>query len=104
MMMRYLYALPPMMLAIAWTMWQVRRRGLDRWLGGYLLHPRRRRAVRNGEAVHLLLCVADHFGPRGGGACDGGAAARGGRGVGEDPRVFGGVQGAEGGARLRRAF
>jgi hypothetical protein len=91
-----LYLLPPMMLGIAWTMWQMRRRGLDRWLGGYLLHTRRRRAVRRGEAVHLLLCVADHFEPRWSGASDEVAAARVGRWLEEYPRLFGRFRDADG--------
>jgi hypothetical protein len=40
-----------------------RLRGLDRWLLPYLLDAGRRRAVRPGEPIHLLLCIADHFEP-----------------------------------------
>src|SRR2546421_11393646 len=91
-----LYLLPLIALGIAWTMWQMRGRGLDRWLGGYLLPPRRRRAVRSGEAVHLLLCMADHFEPRWGGASDEVAAARVRRWVEEYPRLFGRFRDADG--------
>src|SRR6267154_1312195 len=91
-----LYLLPPIALGILFSVWQLRRRGLDRWLGGYLLQSRRRRAVRSGEAVHLLLCVADHFEPRWGGACDEVAAARVGRWLEEYPRLFGRFQDADG--------
>ncbi|MEJ7636727.1 MAG: hypothetical protein WKF75_01755 [Singulisphaera sp.] len=45
-----------------------RRRGLDRWLLPYLLDAPRRRPRRPGEAVHLLLAIADHFEPKWGGA------------------------------------
>ena len=40
------------------------KRGVHRWLLPYLLSPRRRRAPRQGEPVHLLLCVADHYEPK----------------------------------------
>jgi hypothetical protein len=43
---------------------QFRRRGLDRWLATYVLETRKRRRPRRGEAVHLILCVADHFEPK----------------------------------------
>jgi hypothetical protein len=74
----------------------LRRRGLDRWLGGYFLQTRRRRAVRRGEAVHLLLCVADHFEPHWGGASDEVAAARVGRWLDEYPGLFGRFRDADG--------
>ncbi|HKB41457.1 MAG TPA: hypothetical protein VKD72_33835, partial [Gemmataceae bacterium] len=45
-------------------LWQVRRRGLDRWLLPYILQTHRRRAPRRDEPVHLLLCIADHFEPK----------------------------------------
>src|SRR5207302_10705201 len=40
----------------------LRRRGLGRWLVPYVLEAPRRRAPRRGEAVHVLLCIADHHG------------------------------------------
>ncbi len=40
----------------------------DRWLPQYLATPGRRRPVRPGEPVHLILCVADHFEPKADGA------------------------------------
>ena len=46
----------------------VRRRGLDRWLIPYLLSKGSRRSPRPGESIHLLLCIADHFEPKLGGA------------------------------------
>lgn len=41
-----------------------RRRGLDRWLPTYFRQSRKRQAPREGESVHVLLCIADHFEPR----------------------------------------
>jgi hypothetical protein len=45
-----------------------RRRALDRWLPAYVLSAHRRRTPERGRPVHLLLCVADHFEPKLGGA------------------------------------
>ena len=50
--------------ALAWLLWQARRRGLDRWLGSYLAETGRRRRLRPDEDVHLLLCLADHYEPK----------------------------------------
>jgi hypothetical protein len=47
---------------------QARRRALDRWLPAYALSAHRRRPPERGRPVHLLLCVADHFEPKLGGA------------------------------------
>jgi hypothetical protein len=44
--------------------WQLRRRALDRWLLPYLSQAHRRRSPREGEPVHLLLCIADHYEPK----------------------------------------
>ena len=38
-------------------------RGLDRWLLPYIAQSSKRRTPRAGEAVHVLLCVADHYEP-----------------------------------------
>ena len=51
--------------------WQLRRRALDRWLLPYLLQAGRRKPVRAGQPVHLLLCIADHYEPKLGGARSG---------------------------------
>ncbi|MDB5322682.1 MAG: hypothetical protein JWN40_4313 [Phycisphaerales bacterium] len=91
-----LYLLPPLPLGIALAIWQMRRRGLDRWLGGYVLQSRRRRAVQRGEEVHLLLCMADHFEPRWGDASDAVAEARVARWVDEYPRLFDPFRDADG--------
>ena len=48
---------------------QARRRGLDRWLPSYALRAARGPVGRpKAGPVHVLLCVADHFEPRWGGA------------------------------------
>jgi hypothetical protein len=44
--------------------WQLRRRGMDRWLATYLLEWPKRRSPHPGEEVHLLLCIADHYEPK----------------------------------------
>ena len=49
---------------LGWLVRQLRRRGMDRWLVPYLLQTPRRRRPRQGEDVHVLLCVADHYEPR----------------------------------------
>ncbi|HTU22587.1 MAG TPA: hypothetical protein VMG10_31400 [Gemmataceae bacterium] len=41
----------------------IHRLGLDRWLLPYLMQSARRRRLRRGEEVHLLLCIADHYEP-----------------------------------------
>ncbi|HMF15229.1 MAG TPA: hypothetical protein VKE94_23100 [Gemmataceae bacterium] len=48
---------------VTFVYWQLRKRHLDRWLGTYLLDVRKRSLPRQGEQVHLLLCIADHFEP-----------------------------------------
>ena len=50
--------------ALGWLLRQARRRGVDRWLGPYLAETSRRRRLRSGEEVHLLLCFADHYEPK----------------------------------------
>ncbi|WP_206107607.1 hypothetical protein [Paludisphaera rhizosphaerae] len=51
----------------AFATWILRRRHLDRWLVTYLIQAPKRRAPTSNEPIHLLLCIADHFEPRGGG-------------------------------------
>jgi hypothetical protein len=46
----------------------LKSRGLDRWIVSYAAQGRRRRAPRPGEVVHVLLCIADHYEPKWGGA------------------------------------
>ncbi len=45
----------------------IRNRGLHRWMGSYLLQTGKRRPAPTNEAVHVLLCIADHFEPGNGG-------------------------------------
>jgi hypothetical protein len=44
------------------------RRSINRWLFTYLREGPRHRRPLTGRPVHLLLCIADHFEPRNGGA------------------------------------
>lgn len=50
--------------AAAFLWWQLRRRGMDRWLLPYLLEAPKRRPPGPADDVHVLLCVADHYEPR----------------------------------------
>jgi hypothetical protein len=74
----------------------LRRRGLGRWLGSYVLETPRRRAPRPGRPVHLLLCIADHYEPCTGGASAERADARVERWLTEYPRLFGGFRDSDG--------
>lgn len=65
-----------------------RARALDRWVLPYLLQWRRRRPRRRGEKAHLLLCIADHYEPKLGGAAPPQARGRVERWVNEYPRLF----------------
>ena len=76
--------------------WQLRRRGLRRWLGGYLLETPRRRVPRPDEEVHLLLCFADHFEPKANRASPPVAAARVQYWVQQYPRQFGHFRDSDG--------
>jgi hypothetical protein len=78
------------------VVWLARRRHLDRWLGQYVWEARKRRAPRSGEAVHLLLCIGDHFEPRRGGVCAEVAQARVTRWMTEYPRLFGHFRDSDG--------
>jgi hypothetical protein len=73
-----------------------RRRGLHRWIVPYLLSPHRRKSPRAGEQVHMLLCIADHYEPKLGGAPPAQAAARVQRWATEYPRQFDQFRDADG--------
>src|SRR5688572_6018913 len=75
--------------------WQARKRAIDRWLPTYLFGGRRR-ARRPGEPVHVLICVADHYEPKLGGAGPAQAAARVARWADEYPRRFARFRDADG--------
>lgn len=95
--------MPPFVLPLALAgvgfgmgLWQLRRRGLDRWLIPYLLQARRRRRQRAGEPVHLLLCIADHYEPKLGSAPPKVAEGRVERWVRDYPRLFGDFRDSDG--------
>ncbi|MEO2089257.1 MAG: hypothetical protein ABGY75_07140 [Gemmataceae bacterium] len=75
---------------------EVRRRGMNRWLLPYLLSTHKRRAVRPGEPVDLILAVCDHYEPKRGGASMDKARARVRQWVDEYPRLFDRFRDAEG--------
>jgi hypothetical protein len=83
-------------LPLGWLFWALHRRGMDRWLVPYLFQARRRRPPRPGEEIHLLLCVADHFEPRFGGASAEVGRARVRHWVREYPRHFGQFRDSDG--------
>jgi hypothetical protein len=76
--------------------WLLRRRRLDRWLPGYALTPLKRRPVRRGQPVHLLLCIADHYEPGHAAPSPAAADERVRRWVEEYPRLFGGFRDSDG--------
>jgi hypothetical protein len=69
-------------------LWLARRRHVGRWLVPYLLQTPRRRPPAPGAEVHLLLCVADHYEPKDGGAPPEVSRARVRRWLEEYPRQF----------------
>jgi hypothetical protein len=46
---------------------QMRRGGLDRWIVTSVGERSKHHALRAGEPVHLVRCIADHFEPGNGG-------------------------------------
>ena len=84
--MKSYFALTAVVLLCGYAIRQVRARGLDRWIIPYLARGHRPRSGPRGP-IHVLICIADHFEPRAGGASAGSGAA----------------QGREMGARLSRA-
>src|SRR5262245_38453422 len=81
-------------LGLAW--WQLRRRGMDRWMVPYALEAQRRRPPRSTDDVHLLLCIADHFEPRLGNASADVARARVHQWLRQYPRLFGDLRDSDG--------
>lgn len=81
--------------AAAGAYWHARKRAIDRWLPAYLFGGHRR-ARRPGEPVHVLLCVADHYEPKLGGAGPVQAAARVARWADEYPKRFARFRDADG--------
>ena len=72
-------------LTIARALYQ---RGMHRWFPAYLRQASERQMPRAEEAVHLLLCIADHFEPGHGKACPAAALSRVRRWVEEYPQRF----------------
>jgi hypothetical protein len=81
-------------LAAAW--WRLRERGFNRWLVPYFRQSAKRRAPGATDEIHLLLCIADHFEPKGGKAPPEQAAARVERWVRQYPRQFGHFRDSDG--------
>ena len=79
-----------------WIIWLIRRRGLQRWLPAYAFTRFRRRRLRRGQPVHLLLCIADHFEPKHAAATAGAPAARVRSWVENYPQFFGGFRDSSG--------
>ncbi len=75
---------------------RLRRRGFDKWIGPYVLQTFKRRLPRDDEEVHVILCFADHFEPKGGKASPERAQARLDRWLGEYPRQFGAFRDSDG--------
>jgi hypothetical protein len=75
---------------------QARRRNLDRWMPSYLAGVARRKPPRCSEAVHLLLCIADHFEPRRDGVSPAVARGRIERWVRDYPRLFSAFRDSDG--------
>jgi hypothetical protein len=78
----------------AW--WYLRRKGLHRWLLPYVLSKNKRRDPEPGRPVHVLLCIADHFEPKHGGAAPEVARERVRRWVEGYPRLFGDFRDSDG--------
>ena len=76
--------------------WQLRRRSLDRWLIPYIWAAPGRRRPRRGDAVHLLLCMADHYEPKWGKASPELARRRVEDWLREYPRQLGGFRDSDG--------
>ena len=71
-------------------------RGMHRWLVPYLWTRGRRKPPAPGEEIHVLICIADHFEPKGGMAPPEKAGARVDRWVREYPRLFAGFRDSDG--------
>jgi hypothetical protein len=71
-------------------------RGMHRWVVPYVRSRGRRRDPRTDEEIHVLLCVADHFEPKGGKVTPEKAQARVSHWVQEYPRLFGSFRDSDG--------
>lgn len=50
------------------TWWQMRRRNMHRWLPTFFREQERYRKPAADEEIHVILCIADHYEPKAGGA------------------------------------
>jgi hypothetical protein len=81
----------PLWELLAWLLFgwpKVQERGLDQWLPEYWATQSRRRDPAPGQPVHLLLCIADHYEPKLGGAPPHQAKERVDRWCAEYPKLF----------------
>ncbi len=76
--------------------WQIHDRNMQRWLMPYLRQRLSRSRSRARGDVHLLLCVADHYEPRAGGATREQGLQRVQHWLTTYPRVFGGFRDSDG--------
>lgn len=76
--------------------YQLRQRGLTRWLPGYLAQHRRWAVPAAGQPVHALICIGDHYEPKLGKPMASVASARVKRWVEEYPRQLGGFRDSDG--------
>jgi hypothetical protein len=83
-------------LAVGLVLWQIRRRSVDRWIIAYVEESSKRCFPRRGEAVHVLLCIGDHFEPKWAGAPSNVAAARVDRWTRDFPKLFGAFADSDG--------
>jgi len=82
--------------AIAALAWRFGWSAKYRWLLTYVCECSRRRSVKRGETVHVLLCIADHFEPKADGVTDALATARVERWVEEYPNQLGEFRDSDG--------
>jgi hypothetical protein len=84
----WFFTLAMALLVLGYLVRQIRQRGLDCWIIPYLLQGPRRLPGPS-ESIHVLICIADHFEPRVGGAPPEVAAARAQRWAQDYPAKFG---------------
>lgn len=86
----------PLVVGAGTVTWQLRRRGMARWVVPYLMHPARRRLPSADQDVHLLLCFADHYEPKWDRASPAVAQARVARWVEDYPKQMGRFRDSDG--------
>jgi hypothetical protein len=74
----------------------IRSQGMHRWLGPYLASRGKRATPDAKKSIHLLLCIADHYEPKRGGAPAQIAQARVQRWSEEYPKLFGHFRDSDG--------